>query len=107
MVTPTKKPATRKPRAPRVVKGAVAVAVDKLLATLELDEVGKTNAAIAQALAAKLDEARQSDSGAIAMAISGIAKELRAVIESILATTSDNEEFVADLFSPVGDTPDT
>lgn len=76
----------------------VMAAVERLLASLELDEAGEMNAAIARALAAKLDEARQSDSGAIAMAISGIAKELRAVVEAILEASSNTQEFVAGLF---------
>lgn len=79
--------------------GPVAEAVDKLLDGLELDDAGAANAAIARALASKLDEAQRSDSGAVAMAISGIAKELRAVIEEIRAAASDQEAFVTDLFS--------
>lgn len=78
---------------------SVTVAIDNLLKGMELDPLGETNAAIARALAGKLDEARRSDSGAIAMAIAGIAKELRAVVDSILATSGDNQEFVADLFA--------
>ena len=69
---------------------------------MDLDEAAQTNAAIAIALAAKLDEAREQDSGTIAMAISGIAKELRATIEAILATSTETEEFIADLFAEVG-----
>jgi hypothetical protein len=79
--------------------GAVAEAVDVLLAGLELDDAAAANAAIARALAAKLDEARASDSGAAAMAMSGIAKELRAVIDEIRQATGDREQFVTDLFS--------
>ncbi len=94
-----------RPRAPRrvppkpVEPPSVAAAVEKLLAGMELDQAGEMNAAIARALASKLDEAKRSDSGAIAMAISGIAKELRAVVDALLAATGESEEFVADLFA--------
>ena len=77
-------------------------AVCKLLDGMELDDEGQASAAIARALAAKLDEAGQSDSGTIAMATAGIAKELRAVLDEILAATGDDALFVHDLFAPVG-----
>lgn len=80
-----------------------AEALDQLLATIDLDEAGLVNAAIARALALKLDEAGRSDSGTIAMAISGIAKELRSVVESILEGVAERDEFVEGLFSEVGD----
>jgi hypothetical protein len=38
-------------------------AIERLLLVLDLDEAGLANAAIARALAAKLDEARDSESG--------------------------------------------
>ena len=82
---------------------SVASAVAKLLDGMELDDVGEANAAIARALAAKLDEAGQSDSGTIAMAISGIAKELRATVEAILADARETDAWITDLFAPVGD----
>lgn len=77
--------------------------VEKLLASLDLDEAGRARAAIALALASKLDEASLSDSGTIAMATAGIAKELRAVIDATLAAGNPGDDFIADLFSPVGD----
>lgn len=70
-----------------------------MLSSLTLDNAAEANAAIARALASKLDEAQASDSGAVAMAISGIAKELRAVIQEIRDSTGDREEFVTGLFS--------
>jgi hypothetical protein len=79
--------------------GGTAEAVERLIATLDLDAAGDANAAIARALASKLDEARDSDSGAAAVAISGIAKELRAVIDDIRDSASDRQSFVSDLFS--------
>ena len=85
-----------------VADPSVSAAVAKLLDGMELDDAGNANAAIARALAGKLDEARTQDSGTIAMAISGIAKELRATLEAILATSSETEEFIADLFAEVG-----
>jgi len=82
---------------------SAVAALEVLLASLELDEACEMNAAIARALAGKLDEARRDSNGAVAMAISGIAKELRAVVDSILEATANDDEFVADLFAPVGD----
>ena len=78
-------------------------AVEALLATLELDAAGQARAAIALALASKLDEAQGADSGTIAMAISGIAKELRAVLDAILESQGDDDEFTDSLFAALGD----
>ena len=77
-------------------------AVCKLLDGMELNDEGEANAAIARALAAKLDEAGQSDSGTIAMAISGIAKELRATVEAILSDARETDAWITDLFTEVG-----
>lgn len=91
---------TQRAKAPRPT--AVLPAVETLLKSLELNEEGNARAAIARALASKLDEAALSDSGTIAMATAGIAKELRAVLDEILAATGDDALFVHDLFAPVG-----
>lgn len=78
--------------------------VQALLADVELDAAGETRAEIALTLARALDEASaSSNNGAIAMAISGISKELRAVLDSILNETAQDAEFVADLYAEVGD----
>jgi hypothetical protein len=69
------------------------------LARVQLDDAGEMSAAIARALASKLDSVQDDDSGAAAMAISGIAKELRAVIDEIRDSSGDRQEFVSDLFS--------
>jgi hypothetical protein len=79
--------------------GAVAESIERLLGGLELDPALEANAAIARALAGKLDETREADSAAASMAIAGIAKELRAVIDEIRSATDDQEGFVTDLFS--------
>ena len=81
----------------------VSEAVDGWLATVELDELGDTRASIARALAQKLDEAGHQDSGSIAMAMSGIAKELRATIDAIRDDSGGVDLFLADLFGQVGD----
>jgi hypothetical protein len=82
-----------------VVMESTSDAIERLLLVLDLDEAGLANAAIVRALAAKLDEARHSESGAAAMAMPGIAKELRAVIDEICESASDRQSFVSDLFS--------
>lgn len=81
----------------------VSSSLDKLLITLELDEAGDTKAAIARALAKKLDQASTDRTGAVAMAISGIAKELRDLIDALTEDTSARDAFVASLFTEVGD----
>jgi hypothetical protein len=73
--------------------------LDAWLSSVTLDQAGEMNAAIARVLASKLDAVRDDDSGAAAIAISGIAKELRAVIDEIRNTSGDRQEFVTDLFS--------
>lgn len=95
-----KAPARRPVAAP---DRSVATAVEKLLATLTLDEAGEARAAIARALARKLDQSAVSDSGPVAMSMAGIAKELRDVVDAILEGTGDDELFVAGLFAEVGD----
>jgi hypothetical protein len=74
-------------------------AVNALLSGMELDPAGNARAAIARALARKLDEAGHQDSGTIAMAMSGIAKELRGTLDTILEGTGDSQTFLADLFA--------
>lgn len=98
--------ATPKPSPRRRRVGPVQAAVEHMLANIDLDDVGLTNAAIAKALAAKLDEAQGADSGAVAMAVAGIAKELRSTVEAIFEATNDTNEFVADLFGKMGDAAD-
>jgi hypothetical protein len=78
-------------------------AVAALLATLELDEAGLVKAAIAQSLAAKLDEATAADYATAGLAVAPLAKELRDVIGAILEEQGDTQDFVAGLFSQVGD----
>ena len=100
MVTAKKPAPKRAPRKPPEPTGPpVTVAVAKLLASVELDDAGRARAAIATALAAKLDEAALSDSGTIAMATAGIAKELRATLDAILDDTGEAADFVAELFT--------
>jgi hypothetical protein len=75
-----------------------------MLATLELDEAGDAKAAIARALARKLDDAAGAQGGAVAMSVPGIARELREIVDAILDGASDSDGFVVDLFSKVGNT---
>ena len=103
MVTEPAKPRSRTTKAATPPRPSVHTTVCAWLDTLDLDDEGRANAAIARALAAKLDEAGQSDSGTIAMAISGIAKELRATLDAIKADANETEAWVRDLFAPVGD----
>jgi hypothetical protein len=81
-----------------MVNESVTAAVNALLEDLELDKEGHARAAIARALAAKLDDAALSSSGAVSVATPGIAKELSNTLDAVLATQADTEEFVAGLF---------
>lgn len=83
---------------------STSAALAVLLGTLELDDAGEMRAAIARALASKLDDSVLDKSGPTAMATAGIAKELREVVDAILEATGDDGAFVADLFAEVGDT---
>ncbi|MGP8180842.1 MAG: hypothetical protein ACLP1E_08700 [Acidimicrobiales bacterium] len=85
----------------------VASAVNALLDTLDLDERGETNAEIARALATKLDQAVGDTKGDVAIAISAIAKELRAVVDALLETAHGSDDFVAGLFAEMGNPSDT
>ena len=96
-----KRPTVRQARTSRPAAG-VAMAVEKLLTTVDLDEAGEAKAAIARALATKLDQATASDAGPVAMSMAGIAKELREVVDAILEASDDDGAFVADLFQRPG-----
>jgi hypothetical protein len=65
----------------------------------ELDDEHEVLASIALALASKLDDSALSDSGAVAMATAGIAKELRAVIAALTDDPAAKESFIAALFT--------
>lgn len=92
---------------PRRRPGAVAKAVDALLAGETLDDAGEAKAAIARALAKQLDMVTGTElTTSMVMATAGIAKELREVVDAILETRTEDGEFIADIFglpSAVGD----
>ncbi len=87
--------------------GQVLGALEKLLGTLELDELGETRAALARTLAEKLDQVRKSDVAQAAMAVPGISKELREVLDAIQEASDDSQEFVKSLFGAVGDSAES
>lgn len=67
-----------------------------MLATLDLDEAGQARAAIARAVAGKLDVAVRSDLRPDPTA--GLSKELREVVNELLEASGDDQEFTASLF---------
>ena len=73
-------------------------AVRMLVDGLELDAFGKANAEIALTLAGKLDAVREQGTGSAAMAAPALAKELRAVLATLMAGAAGVDEFVAGLF---------
>lgn len=91
-----------KPRRARVpsAAGSVLTALEKLLDSLDLDEFDEARAAVARTLAIKLDQASVS---ADSLAVPGTAKELREIIDVFQEASDDAQEFVANLFAPVGD----
>ena len=80
------------------VAGAVAWFVGSLG---ELDELGGLRAALAAALAGKLDQLRGADTAQAALAVPGISRELRELLGEIQGASDDTQEFVAGLFASV------
>jgi hypothetical protein len=68
-----------------------------MLADIELDKPGKARAAIALALAGKLDDAATSKSGAVAVAAAGLAKELRGVLDTLVDTGAEDDRRLAEI----------
>ena len=90
---------SRVPAQRRASKPPVSAAVDRWLGSLELDDDLGARAAIARALAQKLDEAVSSELGPAALAAAGIARELRDTLDSIRdSTDTEATDFVADIF---------
>lgn len=73
-----------------------------MVGRVDLDAAGEAKAAIGRALARKLDQSGEGTGGAMAMAVAGIARELREIVDAILEASSDSDAFVVDLFSKVG-----
>lgn len=77
---------------------SVTAAVGALLDDLALDFKGQSLASVALVLAAKLDDARDSTSGAVSVAVPGIAKELVAILDELTIDSSETMSFVDGLF---------
>jgi hypothetical protein len=77
---------------------SVSEAVHGLLQGLVLDKAGEARAAIALALAAKLDQSTQSNSGAVAVAAAGLAKELSATLGAILEAQEQDDVVLREIF---------
>lgn len=82
---------------------SVLSAIGRLLDSTDLDDLGEVRATLARALARKLDEAVADSHATSAMAVPGISKELREVLEAIQEASDDAAEYVGGLFSSVGD----
>ncbi len=76
----------------------VGRAVAELVAGLDLDAAGRAHAAIADALARKLDAVGELEQASAAAAAAGLAKELRAVLGILIAGPGAAESLMADLF---------
>lgn len=78
----------------RGVKAAVSAYLD----TLELDAVGQTRAAIALSLASALDAAEGATSGAVAQAVAGTSRELRACLAELTGDLRVGDELLERIF---------
>jgi hypothetical protein len=76
----------------------ISEAVDALLESLALDELGEARAATARLLAERLDAARGSNSGVISQAVPPLSRELHSIL-SQLTSTDVAADFTADLFA--------
>jgi hypothetical protein len=77
--------------------------VDVFLATMDdLEGENVIRAAVLRALASRLDAAASSESGAMAVAAAGIAKELRMTLTDLVGDSDgEADDFVARLFEDV------
>jgi hypothetical protein len=74
---------------------SVVAAVDSFLDSLVgLDTAAEARAAIARSLAVKLEQSETTDSGAVAQASAGIARELSATIDALVATQHADDELL-------------
>ena len=91
---------------PQPVPSTACEDLEALLATQDLDAQGRFNAGVARRLAQRLDNVAVSTKAADAMAMPQIAKELRAVVDEIMDVSSDDKEWLANVFTPVGNPKD-
>ncbi len=79
----------------------VTAAVKKLIAGLTLDEMGEARAAVAVALAERIDSTATATTGAAAMAAAGLSRELQVTLEAIMvpANAQDADKFLRQLLS--------
>jgi hypothetical protein len=83
-----------------MVKPSVTAAVEAFIGDLVgLDTAGLARAAIARSLAIKLDQAETSESGAVAVASAGLARELSATLDALKATQAADDELLRELMS--------
>lgn len=80
--------------------------LEALLATQDLDALGRFKATVARQLARKLDVAAASTKAMDASAVPDIAKALRDVVDEIMDVSDDDKEWLANMFAPVGDPTD-
>jgi hypothetical protein len=78
------------------VEDAVKEELDKLT----LDNANQSRAQIALALARTLDDARDSNSGAMAQSVPGTSKELRETMKEIRESIIDGDAFLGGLLTP-------
>ncbi len=79
----------------------VTKAVKALIATLTLDELGEARAAVAVALAERIDNTSGAVTGAAAMAASGLSRELQVTLEAIMvpANAEEADKFLKEILS--------
>jgi hypothetical protein len=91
---------------PTPANGSAVEDLDNLLAGQDLDDNAQFLAGVAKRLAQRLDSVAVSTKAQDAMAMPQIAKELRAVVAEIMGASQDDKEWLAGLFTQMGDPED-
>ena len=81
--------------------GPVAAAVGRLLGGMEPGDADEVLAAMAEALAAKLDAVRASDSAASAAAMPGLVRQLAETLRQLRGEREDVTEMVRAMLAPL------
>lgn len=86
--------------------GSAVDDLENLLVSQDLDDNQQFLAGVARRLAQRLDAVAVSTKAQDALAMPQIAKELRAVVTEIMGASADDKEWLAGLFTQVGDAED-
>lgn len=91
---------------PKTLESSALADLEELLSGQELDAHGQFRAGIARGLAMKLDKMAVSDKGQDSQNVAQVAKELDEIVARILDVSSDDREWLINVFAPVGNPED-